>query len=134
MALIDSPIMQRLRDVHQTGLAFHVYPSAHHSRFEHCLGATTIASRVFDALLHRQRKLIKDIVGAVNRGKEKDIEILRLKQELRLAALLHDTGHSLFSHTSERVYGKLDLLADASRELSAFVERRKGPAKSSRFA
>lgn len=38
MALIDSPIMQRLRDVHQTGLAYYVYPSAQHSRFEHSLG------------------------------------------------------------------------------------------------
>ena len=43
-----------------------------------------------------------------------------------LAALLHDTGHSLFSHTSERVYGKLDLLADASQELSSFVGKKKG--------
>lgn len=126
MALIDSPILQRLRDVHQTGLAFQVYPSAHHSRFEHCLGAATIASRVFDALLHRQREEIRDLVGALNPEKDRDKEILRLKQELRLAALLHDTGHSLFSHTSERVYRKLDLLNRASRELSAFVGKEKG--------
>ena len=90
------------------------------------MGAATIASRVFDALLHRQRKEIRDLVGAVSRGADRDNEILRLKQELRLAALLHDTGHSLFSHTSERVYGKLDLLADASQELSSFVGKKKG--------
>ena len=54
LALIDSPILQRLRDIHQTGLAYHVYPSARHTRFEHSLGAATVASRVFDSVLHRQ--------------------------------------------------------------------------------
>jgi hypothetical protein len=53
MIIIDSPVMQRLRDIHQTGLAYHVYPSARHSRFEHSLGVLTIASRVFDSLVQR---------------------------------------------------------------------------------
>lgn len=51
---------------------------------------------------------------------------MRLKQELRLAALLHDTGHSLFSHTSELVYEKLQPLQEASEELSTFVGKEKG--------
>lgn len=33
LAIIDSPIMQRLRNIHQVGLAFYVYPSARHTRF-----------------------------------------------------------------------------------------------------
>jgi uncharacterized protein len=126
LALIDSPIMQRLRDIHQTGLAFHVYPSARHTRFEHSLGAVTIASRVFDALLHRQRNDIRDIVNAIWRNSDTDLSILRLKQELRLASLLHDTGHSLYSHTSELVYEKLGSLVEASKELSTFVGKEKG--------
>jgi hypothetical protein len=72
LALIDSPIMQRLRDIHQTGLAFHVYPSARHTRFEHSLGAVTIASRVFDALLHRQRNEVRDVVKALWRQTDPD--------------------------------------------------------------
>jgi HD domain len=127
LALIDSPIMQRLRDIHQTGLAFHVYPSARHTRFEHSLGAVTIASRVFDALLHRQRSEIRDVVKALwGKTEDPDIPILRLKQELRLAALLHDTGHSLYSHTSELVYEKLLPLVEASKELSLFLGKQKG--------
>jgi HD superfamily phosphohydrolase len=126
MALIDSPIMQRLRDVHQTGLAYYVYPSARHSRFEHSLGATTVASRVFDALVHRQRSAFRDIVRAMWKDADPDVSVLRLKQELRLAALLHDTGHSLYSHTSERVYQNIGLLKSASRELSSFVGKEKG--------
>lgn len=126
LALIDSPVMQRLRDIHQTGLAFHVYPSARHSRFEHCLGVASIASRVFDALLHKQRGEIRDIAKAILPDEDSDLTILRFKQELRLAALLHDIGHSLFSHTSERVYERLNPLAEASKELTAFVGKEKG--------
>ncbi len=126
MALIDCPIMQRLRDIHQTGLAYYVYPSARHSRFEHSVGAATIASRVFDALLHRQRSAFRDIVRAIWKDAEPDISVLKLKQELRLAALIHDTGHSLYSHTSERVYQNISLLRSASRELSSFVGKEKG--------
>ena len=65
LALIDLPILQRLRDIHQTGLAYHVYPSARHTRFEHSLGAATVASRVFDSVLHRQRNyLLRDAQNA----------------------------------------------------------------------
>jgi HD superfamily phosphohydrolase len=129
LALLDSPIMQRLRAIHQTALAFHVYPSARHTRFEHCLGAVTVASRIFDNLLHRQRDQIRTIVTAVWGDGDKDYHdrlILRLKQELRLAALLHDTGHSLYSHTSELVYKKLDPLIKASQELTKFAGKEKG--------
>jgi uncharacterized protein len=126
LVLIDSPLMQRLRDLHQTGLAFHVYPSARHSRFEHSLGAAAIASRIFDALTQRQRGDLRDIAKILAPNADPDLFILRLKQELRLAALLHDTGHSLFSHTSERVYGDLDILSKASKELTALAGKKKG--------
>src|SRR5579872_1886507 len=53
LALMDSPLLQRLRNIHQTGLAYYVYPCARHSRFEHSLGVTTVASRAFDALVQR---------------------------------------------------------------------------------
>lgn len=126
LAIIDSPIMQRLRDIHQTGLAHHVYPSARHTRFEHSLGALTVASRVLDSILHRQRNDVRDVVKVLWREEKEETSIMRLKQELRLAALLHDTGHSLFSHTSELVYQKLDRLKEASKELSLFLGKEKG--------
>ena len=90
------------------------------------LGVATIASRIFDALIHKQRGVIQKISKAVDPNVEPDKFLLRLRQELRLAALLHDTGHSLFSHTSERVYEELDLLVKASKELTAFVGKKKG--------
>jgi HD superfamily phosphohydrolase len=131
LALIDSPILQRLRHIHQTGLAYYVYPSARHSRFEHSLGVLTIASRVFDSLFERYSKtlitIVNEISGAGDTEEARIVRVLgQLKQELRLAALLHDTGHSLFSHASEKVYSEIGLLKSAAEELSDLVAKEKG--------
>jgi HD superfamily phosphohydrolase len=126
LVLIDSPIIQRLRDIHQVGLGFHVYPSARHSRFEHCLGVVTIASRVFDALLQRNEGEFENILKVLRSDVLPKFAIAKLKQELRLAALLHDTGHSLFSHTSELVYSRLELLKKSVREIKGITGKEKG--------
>lgn len=125
LAIIDSPIMQRLRYIHQTGLAYHVYPSARHSRFEHSLSVLTIASRTFESLFERYPGDLLTIAKEL--GGIDQLETLeRLKQEVRLAALLHDTGHSLFSHASEKVYSRLKLLQAAAEELSNIAGKEKG--------
>jgi HD superfamily phosphohydrolase len=133
LVLIDSPILQRLRGIHQVGLSCHVYPSAHHTRFEHCLGVVTIASRVFQALLQRNAGEMENVVRIIYPGSDPRSMIARLRQELRLAALLHDTGHSLYSHVSERVYENLDVLAAASSELSSMAGKRRGAAEAISF-
>jgi uncharacterized protein len=124
--ILDSPLLQRLRDIHQVGFAHHVYPGAHHTRFEHSLGVLTLASRTFDACLERSRGDFKTVASQLYAGQELTVVIARLRQELRLAALLHDIGHSLYSHTSERVYSRLDLLKTASNELGTFTGKEKG--------
>lgn len=104
VALIDSPLCQRLRRIHQLGTAFLTYPSAVHSRFSHTLGVTILAGRL------------------INRLKEKS-EILNLKIKIsprdiytvRLAGILHDVGHSFFSHASEKTLKPI--LAKILREL-----------------
>lgn len=81
LALIDHPVFQRLRFIRQTGTAHLVYPGANHTRFEHSLGCyhlARVASGTLDIDAHDAR-------------------------HLATAALLHDVGHSPFSHTSEAV-------------------------------
>ena len=126
LAIIDSPIFQRLRNIHQTGLAHFVYPCAHHMRFEHSLGVCIMASRVFDALQRQEERKLQEIAVEVS-GKAEPLKIFaQWRTELRLAALMHDTGHSLHSHTSEVVYSRIPLIQDAARELSDLVGIQKG--------
>lgn len=82
--LIDSRIFQRLRYIRQLGIAYLVFPTAHHTRFDHSLGVMELSGRIYKALG------LKD---------ERDHQIVRL------AGLLHDIGHPPFSHTTEVLLG-----------------------------
>jgi HD superfamily phosphohydrolase len=126
LAVIDSPIFQRLRNIHQTGLAYFVYPCAHHMRFEHSLGVCVMASRVFDALLRQHEKKLRGIAKEIHPEGDFSKLTATWRAELRLAALLHDTGHSLHSHTSEIVYSNIPLLREAAKELTNFAGEGKG--------
>lgn len=87
--ICELPLFQRLRRVRQLGLGYMVFPSAHHSRFEHSLGAVFTATRMFEQL---------------GRGaKTTDNALEGVYRTVRLAALLHDCGHPVFSHVGERV-------------------------------
>ncbi len=88
--IIDSPIVQRLRDIHQLGMADLTYTAARHSRFEHSLGTAAIAGRMAEQLKKRSKEYLVS-----------DFDI----NTVRLSALLHDVGHCFFSHLSESVYG-----------------------------
>jgi HD superfamily phosphohydrolase len=102
VAVIDCPVMQRLRRIKQTGLVYYVFPSATHTRFEHSLGVATIAERCFNAIRERSDVEGTSFVADDNRTKG-DLA------HLRMAALLHDVGHGLCSHASEQIY---ELLSD----------------------
>lgn len=80
--VLDSPPLQRLRYIHQTALAYLVYPTANHTRFDHSLGCAKIAQQLGEKVIPGETQRIA---------------------ELRLAALLHDVGHTFFSHLSESI-------------------------------
>ncbi|WP_435174798.1 HD domain-containing protein [Halorussus sp. AFM4] len=80
-ALLDTPAVQRLRRIKQLGPAHLVYPSANHTRFEHSLGVYYLACEGLDHL---------GIQG-------------RQAERVRAAAILHDVGHSPYSHAIEGV-------------------------------
>jgi HD superfamily phosphohydrolase len=105
VAVIDSPVLQRLRRIKQTGLVYYVYPSATHTRFEHSLGVAALAERCFNAI--RERSDIEDTPLQVDPDRSKgDLA------HLRMAALLHDVGHGLCSHASEQIYKLLSDLQE----------------------
>jgi HD superfamily phosphohydrolase len=91
--VVGLPLLQRLRRIKQLGLAYLVYPSAQHSRFEHSLGAAVAATRMFEQIA-RDAGLMEPDYG-------------RLLKTVRLAAIVHDCGHTVFSHVGERVLGDI---------------------------
>jgi uncharacterized protein len=85
--LIQHPYFQRLRRIRQLGLTDYVYPGAVHTRFHHALGALHLMTLAIDCL------------------RTKGIEItVEEAQAAQIAILLHDIGHSPFSHALERKF------------------------------
>jgi HD superfamily phosphohydrolase len=94
VALLEAPVMQRMRRLRQLGLAYLAYPSAEHSRFSHALGALAAGTRALDSLrVHSPEAFASDT------------EFAALRRLLRASLLLHDVGHGPFSHASETVLG-----------------------------
>ena len=79
LRVIDSEVFRRLLSIKQLSHAYVVYPTAIHSRFEHSLGTMHIADRMAQELELRPDD----------------------RENIRLAALLHDVGHGPFSHLFE---------------------------------
>lgn len=95
IAFIELPIIQRLHHISQTDVASLVYPSANHNRFEHTLGVAAVAKLMIDELYNNLSNSIYK-----NRLVDKTYAL----RHVRVAALLHDTGHGPFSHLSESIY------------------------------
>lgn len=103
VALLDTPLLQRLRQIRQTAFTYLTFPSAIHSRFEHTLGVLFQTNKLCQVLRDKQPTLVKDDIPT----------------NMRLAALLHDCGHGPFSHTSEncyRIFTEMLELTDAGGE------------------
>lgn len=80
LKLLQTPEIQRLHLIKQLGFAQLVFPGAHHTRFEHSLGAAAIMTQLCDVL-----------------------DLTDDRETLTAAALLHDIGHGPFSHTLESI-------------------------------
>ena len=95
--IIDHPLFQRLRTVRQLGFSELAFPGATHTRLSHGLGALHLATRAFESVF-------RDFVF------ERPEARARLRQAVRLAALLHDIGHPPLSHCCEVAMPQLSSL------------------------
>ena len=83
--IIDTPDFQRLRRIKQMSFTNLVYPGANHTRFEHSLGTAHLSGLISERL-----------------GLDDDT-----KKKVKLYGLLHDIGHTAFSHEGEDVVSRL---------------------------
>ncbi len=99
-AIIDHPVFQRLRRIRQLGLTDLIYPGAMHTRFEHSLGVMHLATKMYDAIVEKEenKRILRDHLYY------DEARLKRDRQIVRFAALLHDIGHSPFSHASEDLF------------------------------
>ncbi|MEI7833634.1 MAG: HD domain-containing protein [bacterium] len=101
--IINHPVFQRLRRIKQLSWTDMVYPGAMHTRFEHSLGVMHVATKMFDNIVERYKDVLKNELKFTDGGFERDRALLRI------ACLLHDVGHSPFSHAGEGLMqGKAD--------------------------
>ncbi len=82
--LIKSPLMQRLRYIRQLGPCYLIYPCAEHTRFQHSIGVFWVAKKILNALSEKGYSVDED-----------------KKNLILTAALVHDLGHSPYSHALE---------------------------------
>lgn len=97
LPVVDAREMQRLRGIRQLGTAFHVYPSAQHTRFEHCLGTFHLTTELIERLRRNHRI---DPQGAAALTSEEE-------RIAHLAALVHDITHIPYGHSIEDQDGLL---------------------------
>ena len=96
--LIDQPFFQRLRGISQLGFTYLIYPGAIHTRFEHSIGVSHLAEKVFTVL--------KDFDPMLD---EYDIRLNNSDLiHVKIASLLHDIGHLPMSHSSEIIFSRLN--------------------------
>ena len=92
--VIDTPWVQRLRRIFQLQSARWVFPTAEHTRFQHSLGTMHVAGTFSEQLYPSLFKVFKAELPSFP----------YLDELLRLAGLLHDTGHGPFCHFFDEQY------------------------------
>ena len=103
--LLKTVEVQRLSFIHQLGTTFQSYPGAHCMRLAHALGVSHLAGRIATHLHDRC-------------GGEYGSDLWGIRNLVEAAGLLHDIGHTPWSHTLEPLYLELtggdhmDLVAD----------------------
>lgn len=87
MKLINSKSFERMRYIKQLAFADYEYPCAVHTRYQHSLGVCKCITDMYNAVVKNYPDFYR----------EGDLELLRMM------ALVHDLGHSPFSHASEEL-------------------------------
>ena len=109
--VIDHPLFQRLRNICQNDILSLVFPGATHSRFLHSIGTLHVGHRIYRALFENCLRNSNDNDSSISlllaSNHEENSQLIPainyFYKLVRLACLLHDCGHSSFSHQFSKV-------------------------------
>lgn len=90
--IIDNNIFQRLRSIKQLGTSNFIFSGGTHTRMQHSLGVFHLAHTLLQNLKKKHPRKITN----------KHIELISI------AALIHDLGHSAFSHVFDLLLKHID--------------------------
>lgn len=95
--IIDTEYFQRLRNIEQTGMRV-LYPNAKHDRYCHSLGVFHLGNKAVDALLDN---FSQDKLWNISSDHKSILFWAKNKVLFLIACILHDIGHTPFSHSLE---------------------------------
>lgn len=142
--VIDAPEFQRLRHIRQTSYA-PLYPSALHNRFVHSIGVYYLGKIAMNAVKKSigeddeiKKELSSEIVKELFDDSPLDSFLGKMEKSFCIACLLHDVGHSPFSHTGERFFYSISKSSkrqgkDTSRSKEPLLQRIKKAVDSKDF-
>ena len=119
--IIDTPIFQRLRNLHQLGVCYLIFPNANNNRFEHSIGTYHLAGLLLERLIKNsnQNEINKGLIeiNFIRNYLLKHFELVDNEESIlflekintvmiddylieliKIAGLVHDIGHGPFSH------------------------------------
>ena len=120
-AIIDTKIFQRLRNLHQLGVSYMVFPNANNNRFEHSIGTYYVTGMLLNNLItNSDSKEINSsmlLIPFIKNYLLKNFEFIESEENIKfltniqtvllddyiielikIAGLVHDLGHGPFSH------------------------------------
>lgn len=106
--IIDTPFFQRLRRIEQNSCRS-VFPSARHDRFIHSLGVFYLGCKITEVIRNKCGLSGSNILP----DNSEDIF-----ETYRVACLLHDVGHTPFSHTFESFFNRDEIEDELQKELN----------------
>lgn len=119
--IIDTPIFQRLRYLHQLGCCYLIFPNANNNRFEHSIGTYHLAGLMLEKLIKNSTNIeinkalievkfireyllkhfeLEDTEENIKFIKNINLQLMDdyLIELIKIAGLIHDIGHGPFSH------------------------------------
>ncbi len=125
--ILQTPFLRRLHGVKQLGLAYLVFPSAKHSRLEHSIGVMHIAGLMAKRIVDEARKNRGTCERLFTRCSEENFH--NFIQAARLAGLIHDMGHTPYSHMMEDSLEKISHERPSLQNMLARVYEEAGVAR-----